>query len=144
MSTNQRNDARTLAVAPHLVDLLRQQTLAVLEFNHHPFEDYRELPTVEQLTAAAIFRDGFAVLDAIGWSAEADGLSIDVRLTVGHVSQLRACLVDAKATIQDAIIYRQTLTSVADVDDLDDEIDQHRVAVRHLEKILALWDHTSD
>jgi hypothetical protein len=49
MSTTQRNHAGPFRVPPHLIVVLRQQTLAVLELNHHPFEDLRDLKPTDQL-----------------------------------------------------------------------------------------------
>jgi hypothetical protein len=43
MSASQRNDVRAIAVDPSLGEILRQQTLLVLEANHAPFDDVREL-----------------------------------------------------------------------------------------------------
>jgi hypothetical protein len=100
MSTTQRNHAGPFRVPPHLLSVLRQQTLAVLEFNHHPFEDLRDLPPADQLAAAQTFRDAFAVLDAIGWATTNPTNNVDVPLSAGHVAHLRACQDDLAYTLR--------------------------------------------
>jgi hypothetical protein len=68
MGTAQRNDARLIPVDPQLGDILRTQTLVVLEANHHHFEDIGTLSASAQRALATIYRDAFAVLDALGWT----------------------------------------------------------------------------
>jgi hypothetical protein len=91
MSTPQRNDARVIAVDPQLGDILRTQTLAVLEFNHHHFEDLRDLDPKAQLALSVIFRDAFAILDALGWRPNPTATTTYVPLTPGHIDQLTRC-----------------------------------------------------
>jgi hypothetical protein len=95
MSTEQRNDACVITVDRQVGEILRQQTLIVLEANHHCFEDVRDLGPAAQLALSRIYRDAFAVLDALGWdpdgSADAGagaGDATDVPLTAGHMEQL--------------------------------------------------------
>jgi hypothetical protein len=38
---------------------------------------------------SVIYRDAFAVLDALGWPPDAAATTVDVPLTAGHVEQLR-------------------------------------------------------
>jgi hypothetical protein len=89
MSTTQRNSACLVPVDPSLVDVLRRQTLVVLEANHYYFEELLDFGPEAQLALSVIYRDAFAVLDAVGWSADPDAGTVDVPLTAGHVQQLR-------------------------------------------------------
>ncbi len=89
MSTQQRNSACLVRVDPSTADVLRQQTLVTLEANHHFFEEILEFGPDAQLALAQIYRDAFAVLDAIGWHRPDDPpASIDVPITPGHAEQL--------------------------------------------------------
>ena len=67
MSTQQRNSACLVSVDPSTADILRRQTLMVLEANHYYFEDILEFGPEAQHALSVIYRDAFAVLDAIGW-----------------------------------------------------------------------------
>ena len=66
MSTAQRNDACLIAVDPSLGEILRRQTLVVLESNHEYFEDLLDFSPQAQYAMSVIYRDAFAVLDALG------------------------------------------------------------------------------
>ncbi|HEY4095541.1 MAG TPA: hypothetical protein VGM33_08535 [Baekduia sp.] len=110
MSTPQRNDACVIAVDPSVAGILRLQTLAVLEANHHHFEDLRELRPEEQHALLVLYRDAFAVLDALGWAAVAS-VAVDVPLTAGHAEQLRRCHADLVETNHDR---RAALATAAD------------------------------
>jgi hypothetical protein len=89
MSTQQRNDACLITVDPLEADVLRHQTLVVLEANHHYFEDVRDFGPEAQFALSVIYRDAFAVLDAVGWSGSAGAAEpVGVPLTAGHVGQL--------------------------------------------------------
>jgi hypothetical protein len=89
MSTQQRNDACLIAVDSSTADVLRQQTLVVLEANHYFFEEILEFGPEAQLALAKIYRDAFAVLDAVGWRRSEDPpASVDVPITPGHAEQL--------------------------------------------------------
>jgi hypothetical protein len=89
MSMQQRNDACHVTVDREVGEVLRHQTLVVLEANHHYFEDVRLLGPEARRALAAIYRDAFAVLDAVGWD---DGAppppAVAVPLTAGHMAQL--------------------------------------------------------
>ena len=90
MRTTQRNDAWRLAVDPSTADVLRLQSLIALELNHHHFEDLRDFPPEGQHALAALFRDVFDVLDAIGWEQPTSPPdTTDVPLTSGYVDLLR-------------------------------------------------------
>jgi hypothetical protein len=89
MSTQQRNDACLISVGPERADVLRHQTLVVLEANHYYFEDLLEFGPEAQHALSVIYRDAFAVLDAIGWAPDPDAGTVEVPLSSGHVEQLR-------------------------------------------------------
>jgi hypothetical protein len=89
MSTKQRNDACLVSVGPSEADVLRQQTLVTLEANHYFFEEILEFGPEAQQALAQIYRDAFAVLDAIEWRRlDEPPTSIDVPITAGHAEQL--------------------------------------------------------
>jgi hypothetical protein len=88
MSTHQRNHACVIAVDPSLGAVLHRETLVVLEDHHHHFEDLSELSPAAQYGLSLIFRESFAVLDALGWPTPHDG-PVDVPLTVAHIDRLR-------------------------------------------------------
>jgi hypothetical protein len=142
MSIAQRNGVRIVAVSPHLFAVLRSQTLAVLEFNHHPFEELRELSPAEQLAAAALFRDAFAVLDAIGWESDPDPLTVDVPLTDNHVEQLRRCRADLLQSIRDRRAARSRLASVDSLRDDERRNRDDRTAVAGIDEVLAIYQGT--
>ena len=90
MSTTQRNDAWRISVDPSVADILRLQSLIVLELNHHYFEDVRDFPPEGQRALAVLFRDVLDVLDAVGWDQPTNPPdTIDVPLTSGYVDLLR-------------------------------------------------------
>jgi hypothetical protein len=88
MSSAQRNDACLVTVDREVGAVLRHQTLVVLEANHHAFEDVLLLGTDARRALSAIYRDAFAVLDAVGWGEEDARDAADVPLTAGHLEQL--------------------------------------------------------
>jgi hypothetical protein len=81
-----------------MVDVLCRQTLVVLEANHYFFEEILEFGPKAQHALSVIYRDAFAVLDAIGWSPDPVAGPIDVPLTDGHIDQLRRCGYDLRVT----------------------------------------------
>jgi hypothetical protein len=89
MSTQQRNDACVVSVDPSTADVLRRQTLVSLEANHYYFEDILEFGPEAQHALSVIYRDAFAVLDAIGWRRPDDPpLTVEVPFTAGFIEQL--------------------------------------------------------
>jgi hypothetical protein len=118
MSTQQRNDACLLSVDPSTVDVLRRQTLVVLEANHYFFEEILEFGPEAQHALSVIYRDAFAVLDAIGWSSDPAAGPIDVPLTHGHIDQLRRCSHDLR------------VTNINRSDQLDTASEQEAAAIR--------------
>jgi hypothetical protein len=62
----------------------------VLEANHYYFEDLLEFGPEAQHALSVIYRDAFAVLDAVGWRRPDDPPStVEVPFTAGFVEQLR-------------------------------------------------------
>ncbi|HET6506261.1 MAG TPA: hypothetical protein VFG42_05700 [Baekduia sp.] len=118
MSTQQRNRACVVRVDPSTADVLRTQTLVVLEANHYFFEEILEFGPEAQHALSVIYRDAFAVLDAIGWSPTPAAGSIDVPLTDGHIDQLRRCSYDLR------------VTNINRSDQLDAVTDQEAAAIR--------------
>lgn len=104
MSTPQRNDARVISVGPEHRELLRVQSLAVLSFNHEGFEDIIDADPAETIATATIFRDAFAVLDAVGWTAAISDNPTNVPLTAGHVTQLRRLRSDLALAVVDHMV----------------------------------------
>jgi hypothetical protein len=88
MSTQQRNDACVVSVDPSTADVLRHQTLVVLEANHYYFEDLLEFGPEAQHALSVVYRDAFAVLDAIGWRRPEQPVTVDVPFTAGFIEQL--------------------------------------------------------
>jgi hypothetical protein len=90
MSTQQPNSACLVSVDPSTADILRRQTLIILEANHYYFEEILEFGPEAQHALSVIYRDAFAVLDAIGWRRpEPPPATVDVPFTAGFVEQLR-------------------------------------------------------
>jgi hypothetical protein len=90
MSTPQRNRTLMIAVDPYVGDVLRTQTLLVLEFTHHLYEDSSSFCPEAQYALSVIFRDAFAVIDALGWQRPDEPPErVEVPLTAGHIEQLR-------------------------------------------------------
>jgi hypothetical protein len=140
MSTEQRNDACVITVDRQVGEVLRQQTLIVLEANHHCFEDVRDLGPEAQLALSRIYRDAFAVLDALGWDPGAGAAAgardaTDVPLTAGHMEQL---------------CRRREDLGHTNLDRLDDgvvdaaRLAPDRLAAQALDRLLAaFWDRAT-
>jgi hypothetical protein len=97
MSIQQRNDPRVITVDRPTAEVLRSETLVVLESNSHHFDDVERFSAAGRRAVRAVYADAFAVLDAVGWGgAGADGREappppapVAVPLTAGHMAQLR-------------------------------------------------------
>ncbi|HEY4096640.1 MAG TPA: hypothetical protein VGM33_14070 [Baekduia sp.] len=139
MSTAQRNDACLIAVDPELGDILRRQTLIVLEAHHHYFEDLLDFNPQAQYALSVIYRDAFAVLDTLGWSPDPDAPTIDVPLTAGHIIQLRRRLQDHRHTNLDRLATRDRQTDPDEIAALDAQIDADRLAAQGLETLFGVW-----
>jgi hypothetical protein len=90
MSISQRNDARVIRVSTTQRACLHEQTLEILELEHHRFDAFADQPPSEQRATATLFLDALTVLDTLGSDAPADAPPIDIALTAGHVLQLEA------------------------------------------------------
>jgi hypothetical protein len=139
MSTAQRNDACLVPVDPSLADILRTQSLLVLEYNHNYFEYLRDFGPEAQFALSVLYRDAFAVLDAIGWSTDPDAGTIDVPLTDGHIEQLRRC----RFHLGHANIDRSRALDAADPDDdpiaIRAAIDTDRTAAQALDHLFGTY-----
>ena len=144
MSTAQRNDARIIAVDRHLGDILRTQTLAVLEFNHHSFEDLRDLDPEAQLALSVIFRDAFAILDTLGWHPNPAATTTFIPLTSGHINQLTRCRDDLERTNLDRLDTRDTATSADGLAVIDGQIGLDLNGARALDRVHSLYQRTSE
>jgi hypothetical protein len=128
MSTHQRNHACAIAVDPSLGAFLHRETLVVLEDHHHLFEDLSELSPAAQYGLSLIFRESFAVLDALGWPAPHDGPST-VPLTTAHIDRLRRRHHDLTRTHHDHL---------ATLD--DSQIDAARLAALALDQLFTEFE----
>jgi hypothetical protein len=137
MSTPKRNAARVIAVDPPLTAILRLQTLAVLEANHQPFEDVRELDPPALLALSDIFRDAFAVLDALGWIEPDEPTAVDVPMTDGHAAQLRRCQADLQHTNRDRRIALAATINIDERRAIQADIDADHAAAIGLERVLT-------
>jgi hypothetical protein len=139
VSTAQRNDACLIAVDPQLGDILRHQTLVVLEANHHHFEDLLDLSPQAQHALSVIYRYAFTVLDALGWSPDPDATTIDVPLTAGHIIHLRRRLQDLRHTNLDRLSTRDRETDPDEITALDAQITADRLAAEGLDRLTAAY-----
>jgi hypothetical protein len=140
MSTQQRNDVGLIPVDREIAAAVRSQTVVVLEANHHYFEEVAEYGPEAQHALSVIYRDAFAVLDALGWDADAPaparggpGGTIDIPLTAGHVEQLRR---------------RRFELGHANIDRLEHagaaaDIDRDRATARALDRLFGAWGSTT-
>jgi hypothetical protein len=128
MSTHQRNHACVIAVDPSLGAVLHRETLVVLEDHHHHFEDLSELSPAAQYGLSLIFRESFAVLDALGWPDPHDTPSA-VPLTTAHIDRLRRRHHD---------LTRTHLDHLSTLD--DSQIDATRQAALALEQLFTEFE----
>jgi hypothetical protein len=138
MSTQQRNDACLIAVDPSQADVLRLQTLRVLEANHDYFEDLLEFGPEAQHALSVIYRDAFAVLDALGWRRPENPDTVDVPLTTGHIDQLRRRRYDLGHTNIDRLTTRDQATDPDVIAAIDQAIATDRLAAQALDRLMAL------
>jgi hypothetical protein len=130
MSTQQPNSACLVPVDPSTADILRRQTLIILEANHYYFEEILELGPEAQHALSVIYRDAFAVLDAIGWRRPEPPLAtVDVPLTAGFIEQLRRRRYDLGHTNIDRVQLEMWDRNV---------VDRDREASITLDRLLAL------
>ncbi|HEY4093949.1 MAG TPA: hypothetical protein VGM33_00465 [Baekduia sp.] len=138
MSSTQRNDAPSVAVPSPLVATLREQTLLVLEVNHQHFEDVSTMSVPAQLALAAIYRDAFAVLDAVSWTpAPPRAATITVPLSTGHLTQLHTRHADLLHTNLDRLTTRTRTAAI------DAAIAADRISADHLTHLFTITTPTT-
>lgn len=138
MSTKQRNDACVVAVDSSTADVLRQQTLVVLEANHYFFEEIVEFGPEAQFALAKIYRDAFAVLDAVGWRRPADpSETVDVPITPGHAEQLFRRRYDLGHANIDRLAVRDAEPDAQARAEIDAAIAADREAANLLDRLVA-------
>jgi predicted component of type VI protein secretion system len=130
------NIARVVTVDPGLREVLRSQTLLVLEFNHEPFEDLRDLAPAELLTSAAIFRDAITVLDTIGWLPSKQTATVELSVSAGHLAQLERLRADLTQSIVEGLDSREELTEPEDIARFDEAVAADRRTVDGLRQLL--------
>jgi hypothetical protein len=128
MSTQQRNSAWLVAVDPSTADVLRHQTLTVLEANHYYFEEILEFGPEAQHALSVIYRDAFAVLDTIGWRRPDEPVTVEVEFTAGFIEQLHRRRYDLGHTNIDRV-SQETWDQAA--------VDRDREAAITLDRLLA-------
>ncbi|WP_445150500.1 hypothetical protein [Baekduia sp. Peel2402] len=116
MSTQQRISACVVSVDPSTADVLRHQTLVVLEANHYYFEEILEFGPEAQHALSVIYRDAFAVLDAIGWRRPEEPVTVDVPFTAGFIEQLHRRRYDLGHTNIDRVSQESWDQAVVDRD----------------------------
>jgi hypothetical protein len=131
--------ARVLTVTSDLVGVLRSQSLLVLEWNHEPLEDVRELDPSELVALGLIFRDAIGVLDAIGWLPTEHTPAIEVAITPGHIAQLERLRGDLAQAIIEQLDSRAELTDPNDIADADSAIDANRLIAYGLLQLLRAY-----
>ncbi len=128
MSTPQRNSACVVPVDPSTADILRRQTLVVLEANHYYFEEILEFGPEAQHALSVIYRDAFAVLDAIGWRRPEEPSTVEVAFTAGFIEQLHRRRFDLGHTNIDRVSQESWDQAV---------VDRDREAAITLDRLLA-------
>jgi hypothetical protein len=128
MSTQQRNSACLVAVDPSTADVLRHQTLVVLEANHYYFEEILEFGPEAQHALSVIYRDALAVLDAIGWHRPDEPETVEVEFTAGFIEQLHRRRYDLGHTNIDRVSQETWDQAV---------VDRDREAAITLDRLLA-------
>jgi hypothetical protein len=131
-----RGGSRVVTLNAELRDVLRYQTLMVLEFAHNPFEEVRALQPAELLAVAATFRDAFAVLDVIGWLPTPQTAPVEVAITRRHFTQLKQRRADVATSILDRLDSREDLTNPDEIAEADAAIQADRRTAHALLRIL--------
>ena len=127
---------RLVTVDAELREVLRSQTLMVLEFGHEPFEQLCDLEPAEVLALATTFRDVFAILDVIGWLPTPQTIAVDVEITPSHLAQLEHRRVDLEQSICEQLDARQGLAD--DIARADEFIQADRLTADGLLRILRI------
>jgi hypothetical protein len=108
----------------------------VLEANHYFFEELLQFGPEAQFALSVIYRDAFAVLDAIGWSADPGAGTVEVPLTDGHIDQLRRCSYDLRVTNINRSDQLDTATDQGAAA-IRADIDANRAAVHTLDRLFS-------
>ena len=141
MSTPQRNHACMLAVDPSAGAVLRRETLVVLEDHHHRFEDLADLGAQEQYALSLIFRESFAVLDALGWP-EPHTTTVAVPLTTAHIARLRRRHDDLRQTNLDHDSTLDQTTNPTEATTIHAYIAANDLAAQTLTDLFAAFSRT--
>ncbi|MCU1675563.1 MAG: hypothetical protein JWM93_321 [Frankiales bacterium] len=131
------NISRVVVIEPGRREVLRSQTLAILDFIHDRFDEARDLEPSKLLVAASLFRDAITVLDIIGWVAgEQDQRPARVTMTRGHLAQLEWLRGDVAMSIVTSLDDRESTTEADDIAALEENIRTARCIVHDLWEIL--------
>jgi hypothetical protein len=134
MSIKQRNDVCVVGVDREVGHVVRSQTIVVLEANHYYFEEIQEFGPAAQYALSVIYRDAFAVLDALGWDpAAAAGDVVDVPLTPGHVEQLRKRRFELGHRNIDRMEH----------DESREDVGRDRAAALTLDRLFGMWERAA-
>ena len=136
VAASDTNIGRVVVVDPGLREILRSQTLLVLEFSHEQFEDVCDVEPAELLATASIFRDAITVLDTIGWLPSTQTTTIDVTITAGHLAQLERLRADLAMSILASLDSRDDLTAPEDIARLDQALAADRLIAQGLLRIV--------
>lgn len=131
MSIEQRNDVCVVEVDREVGDVVRTQTIVVLEANHYYFERVEDFGPEAQYALSVIYRDAFAVLDAVGWDpriARGDAV-VGVPLTPGHVKQLRKRRFELGHRNIDRLAH----------DESREDLERDRDAALTLDRLFGMW-----
>jgi hypothetical protein len=137
MSTTQRNSACLVSVDPSLADVLRHQTLVVLEANHYYFEELLDFGPEAQFALSVIYRDAFAILDAIGWAGDPEAGMVEVPLTHGHTEQLRRRRFDLGHTNINRLDLLDAASTEEEATAVRADIDADRAAAQALDRLFS-------
>jgi hypothetical protein len=147
MSTPEPSPVTVITIEPWLVDVLRRQTLVTQKVNHHAFARLRDLEPDAQFALAGIYRDAFAVMEAIGWDPDPDpdpdAGPVEVPLTAGHIEQLYRRRYDLGATnfVRLEALAEASTPEVAATIRADLEAD--RLAAQALDRLFAEYDRAT-
>lgn len=132
MSIEQRNDVCVVPVDREVGEVVRSQTIVVLEANHYYFERIEDFGPEAQYALSVIYRDAFAVLDALGWdprvARDGDGVT-GVPLTPGHVDQLRKRRFELGHRNIDRLAH----------DEPREDLERDRAAALTLDRLFGMW-----
>lgn len=134
-----RGGPRVLTISPEHVEVLRSQSLLVLELNHEPLEDIRDLRPSALLELASIFRDAIGVLDTIGWLNGKQPATVEVAITAGHIAQLERLRDDLANAILDRLDSRAELTDPDDIAQANAAISADRLIAHGLLQLIQAY-----